>query len=248
MRVAVAGGTGLTGRHVVAELERAGHDPVVLSRAAGVDLTDGSGLDAALAAADAIVDVTNIATQKRSTAVDFFGTVGRTLLSGAERAKVRRIVSLSIIGIDDVDSGYYEGKRVQEDVLRNGSVPWTILRAAQFHEFTDQVLGFVPGPVAVVPKMLSQPIAVREVAAALVARLDDSGSGMAAEIAGPKPEFQPDLARRLLRARGSRRLVLPVRMPGKAGKAMVGGALLPKHEFVQGVQTFDEWLAERTRV
>jgi uncharacterized protein YbjT (DUF2867 family) len=102
MRIAVAGGTGLTGRHVVEALTERGHEPVVLARSTGVDLRDSTGLDAALAGAEAVVDVTNVATQRRSVAVDFFDRAGRHLVAAAGRAGVRHLVTLSIVGVDRV--------------------------------------------------------------------------------------------------------------------------------------------------
>ncbi|GAC68601.1 SDR family oxidoreductase [Gordonia soli] len=245
MRIAVAGGTGLTGRHVVDRLGSQGHQPVVLARSAGVDLVAGTGIDDALAGVDAVIDVSNIVTQSRPKAVEFFETAGRNLTAAASRAGVRHLVTLSIIGIDDVDTGYYAGKRAQERIARESGVPWTILRAAQFHEFTDQLLGLVPGPIAVIPTMLSQPIAVAEVADALISAATSEPVGMAPELAGPRPRHQPELARRLLRARGSRRLVVPIPMPGAAGRGMRDGKLLPQGDGPRGIQTFEEWLTQQ---
>ena len=168
-RLAVAGGTGLIGRMVTDRVRAAGYRPVVLARSTGVDLRTGTGLDAALAGVDAVIDVVNIGTQRRRTAVDFFGTATATLLRAERRAGVRHHVTLSIVGIDRVDTGYYAGKRRQEEVVTRGDVPWTILRSTQFHEFAGMLLDLLPGPVAVVPNQLSRPVAAREVADHLVA-------------------------------------------------------------------------------
>ncbi len=145
MKVAVAGGTGLVGRYVVEELGAAGHEPVVLSRSRGVDLVaGGAGLDAALDGVDAVVDVSNVTTTSARKSVAFFDAVGRNLLDAGERAGVRHHVVLSIVGIDRVGLGYYRGKLRQEDVVRGGSLPWSVLRATQFHEFAGQTLERVP--------------------------------------------------------------------------------------------------------
>lgn len=242
MRIAVAGGTGLVGQHVVDRLLASGHSPVVLSRSQGIDLTTGEGLDDALDGVQAIIDVSNVVTQKRATAVEFFDRVGRNLLAAGEKANILHHITLSIIGIDDVDSGYYDGKRLQERLVRESNVPWTILRSAQFHEFTEQVLGMMRGPFAIVPRMRSQPVAAYEVSNHLVELVAGPPSAMSAELAGPRAEFQPDLARRLLRADGRHRLVIPVKMPGHPGRAMAAGALLPSRDGPRGRQTFDEWL------
>ncbi|WP_329129354.1 NAD(P)H-binding protein [Streptomyces sp. NBC_01476] len=243
MRVAVAGGTGLTGRQVAGILAGQGHQPVVLARSKGVDLLTGGGLEEALAGVDTVVDVSNITTTSRKAAEGFFEAAGRNLLAAGEKAGVSHLVTLSIVGVDRVGLGYYQGKLRQEEIVRAGAVPWTVLRATQFHEFADQVLALVPGPVAVVPRMRSQPVAVREVAAALAELAVGPPLGMAPELAGPREEYLPDMARRLLRARGLRRRVLAVRMPGRVGRAMAGGALLPAGPGPRGEQTYQEWLA-----
>ncbi|WP_404795779.1 SDR family oxidoreductase [Streptomyces pristinaespiralis] len=110
MRVAVAGGTGLAGRHVVGELRAAGHEPVVLARSNGVDVTTGQGLAEALAGVEAVIDVTNAATLSRRKAVAFFEAASRHLLAAGERAGVRHHVVLSIVGIERVGHGYYQGR------------------------------------------------------------------------------------------------------------------------------------------
>src|SRR4051812_1786654 len=114
MRVAVAGGTGLVGRHVVASLSAAGDSPVILARSTGVDITTGEGLDAALRDVDALIDVSNTPSMRRKQAVAFFEASTRQLLAAGERAGVRRHILLSIVGSDRVDLGYYAGKRRQE--------------------------------------------------------------------------------------------------------------------------------------
>ncbi|MFF3584622.1 SDR family oxidoreductase [Streptomyces mirabilis] len=246
MRVAVAGGTGLVGRHVVEELTAAGHHPVVLARSRGVDLVTGTGLDAALAGVDAVVDVTNVTTTSAKKAVAFFDRVAHTLQDAGEQAGVRHHVLLSIVGIDRVGLGYYQGKLRQEDVLKSGRTPWTVLRATQFHEFAQQTLDRVPGPLAVVPRMRSQPVAAREVAHHLVRLVSAPAQGMAPELAGPRVEQVVDMTGRLLRARHQRRLLLPVKMPGATGTAMTGDGLLPTGPGPRGSQTFDEWLTHHT--
>ncbi|PSM43972.1 3-beta hydroxysteroid dehydrogenase [Streptomyces dioscori] len=254
MRVAVAGGTGLVGGYVVQELTAAGHEPVVLARSRGVDLVTGAGLDAAMAGVEAVVDVSNLDTTRARTAIAFFESAGRHLLDAGARVGVRHHVVLSIVGLERVGLGYYQGKLRQEEIVvkgeaggtaEGGAVPWTVLRATQFHEFPLQVLDQVPGPLAVVPRMRTQPVAAREVARHLVELVLGPPRGMAPELAGPQVEELVDMTRRLLRARGQRRLLLPVKMPGRAGTAMVEGGNLPTGSAgPRGSQTFDEWLAE----
>ena len=240
--IAVAGGTGWVGRRVVESVRRLGAEPIVIARSSGVDLTTGTGLDQVLEGVDAVIDVTNIVTQNRRRATAFFETSTRHLLEAEERQGVGHHMLLSIVGIDRVGLGYYQAKQAQENLVRQGPVPWTILRATQFHEFAAQMLG--NGPVAVVPSMLSQPVAAQEVADELVRLATAPAAGMAAELAGPRVERVPDMARRLASAKGSRSLVLTVPLPGATGRGMRTGALLPTGPGPRGTQTFDEWLKD----
>ena len=242
MRVAVAGGTGLVGGRAVARLRERGHEAVPLSRAAGVDLVRGEGVDAAMDGVQAVLDATNVETSRRAVAEPFFTAVTRTLLDAGARAGVRHHVVLSIVGVDRVPFGYYEGKRAQELLALDGPVPASVLRTTQWHEFPGQLLARVPGPVAVVPRMRAQPVAADEVADALVELVLGDPVGLAPELAGPEVHDVVDLARRVVRARGSRRPVVGVRLPGAAGRAMADGALLPTGDGPRGTQTFAQWL------
>jgi uncharacterized protein YbjT (DUF2867 family) len=244
MRIAVAGGTGVVGHHAVEVARERGHEVVVLTRSAGADLTTGEGVADRLAGVAAVIDATNVRSQRRAAAEAFFAGVTRTLLTAGRDAGVGHHVVLSIVGIDDVDSGYYAGKRLQERVAAEGGVPWSVLRATQFHEFAQQALGFARlGRFSLVPRMLSQPVAAREVGAALVDLATGDPVGRAPDLAGPEVHQMTDLARRVAERDGRR--VVPVRLPGRAGAAMRSGALLPRGDGPRGRITFDEWLASR---
>ena len=196
--MAVAGGTGVVGRKVVGALREQGVEVRVLSRATGVDLVTGVGLDRALDGVTAVVDVANTSTTNARRSLAFFEATTTNLLRAARRAGVDHHLALSIVGIDRVDLGYYAGKRRQEQLVRAGEVPWTILRATQFHEFPAQVLSVTrKGPVAVVPRMRSQPVAARTVGTHLV-DLAESRPGGTVELAGPDVHELPALARRWL--------------------------------------------------
>lgn len=248
MRVAVAGGTGLVGSHTVAALERAGHEAVVLARSRGVDLTTGEGLAAALDGVAGVVDASNVLTLRRRAATAFFTATSKHLSEAGRAGGVGHHVVLSIVGVDRVPMGYYQGKVVQEQVVRSGPVPFTVLRATQFHEFPGQLLSRVRGPLAVLPRMRVQPVAAREVGVRLAELVVGEPLGDAPELAGPEVHDVASLARRVLQAQGSARRVLPVRFPGQVGRAMARGALLPTGTLAagtltQGSMTFAQWLA-----
>jgi uncharacterized protein YbjT (DUF2867 family) len=245
MRIAVAGGTGLTGRLVVHAAEAAGHDVTVISRARNVDLVSGNGLDTALRGADVVIDVSNKASFNAKQSIGFFAAATRNLLAAEVAAGIGHHVALSIVGIDRVSSGYNAGKLRQEELITAGDVPWTIVRATQFHEFPSQILAAMKGPVAFVPRMRSATIAAQEVAEHLVEVAAGPVLGRATEMSGPEVNEMPDLARRLLRAQHRRRMVVPVRVPGRAGALMARGGLLPTGPSLVGKQTFDTWLLEQ---
>ena len=242
MRIAVAGGTGWTGRLVVEALRERGDEPVVLARSVGVDLVTGTGLAGRLDGVQAVIDVTNVVTTRASRAITFFQAVTANLLTAEREAGVGHHVALSIVGIDRVDYSYYRGKRAQEAlVLDAAPVAGTVLRATQFHEFAAQMLDR-RGPVVPAPKMLCQPVALVEVAAHLVDLAHGRPLGMAPELAGPEQLRMPDMIRRLSRARHARRPVVPIGIPGKVGKQFTGGALLPTEAGPRGAITFSSWL------
>lgn len=245
MKVAVAGGTGVAGRYAVETLREQGHEAVVMARSEGVDLLTGEGLAAALAGTDAVIDTTNVATSRTGPATRFFEAVARNLTSAAAQAGAGHVVVLSIIGIDRVPYGYYKAKVRQEEVLRKSAVPVSVLRASQFHEFAGQYLARMKGRVVLVPKWRVQPVAAREVGAEL-ARLATGEPVPLTELAGPGEENMADLIRQVVRARGDRRRVLEVRVPGATGKSMAAGGNLPDRPGLRGTQTFASWLAEQS--
>ncbi len=137
-------------------------------------------------------------------------------------------VTLSIVGIDQVGGfGYYQAKLAQEAVARRGPLPVTIVRATQFHEFAAQILARSRfGPLAALPAMRVQPVAARRVGEFLAHCAIEPSDDDLHEIAGPKIEGLTDMARRFLVVRGQRCVVVPLRVPGAAGRAMRTGKLL----------------------
>lgn len=249
MRIAVAGGTGLVGTKVSERLRAQGHDVVILTRSNGIDLTTGDGLAEALAGVDSIVDVTSLASTKPSDTVAFFRAVATNLQTAAEAAGVRRVVTLSIVGIDGLGGGpygHYDGKRAQEAATEAGAVPTAILRATQFHGFAGQVIdwvakaGVLPCPIQPVQTVDVDAVADELVALALEA---PAGQHVRREIAGPEKARLVDQARAIAKARGRRLWVIPLWLPGTTPKRVRAGALQagPDTAIVGG--TFETWLA-----
>ncbi|WP_203580124.1 SDR family oxidoreductase [Microbacterium hibisci] len=242
MRLAVAGGTGMTGVHVTELARRRGHEVVVLSRRTGVELLSGAGLAGALDGVDAVVDVTNVTTAKPDVSVLFFAGATKSLLSAERTAGVPHHVVLTIVGAEAAPDGYYAGKLVQERLVAEGDVPWTILRTTQFHEFAAMMFHRTHAGAHVAPAGRVQPVAVREVAAHLVGLAEQEPAGRAPELGGPREESLADMVQRYAHAIGHRGPLPVVHTPGTLGRAFRSGALLPGPGALRGTQTFDEWL------
>ena len=247
-RIAVAGATGRVGRHVVDVLAARGHDVVALSRSSGVDVVTGSGLADALTGVEVVIDTTNRTSAEQGSATEFFTAAARNLHEAGKRAGVKRIVVLSIIGIDRLSGGYYAAKVVHERAMRSGPIPVRILRAAQFHEFVDRFVEWGrQGEVSYVPRMRTQLIGARTVAQGLAALA--SGAEPASpteeilEIAGPQAEHLVDAATLLAARRGDPERIEEISdQSDPDAEPIANGALLPGPNAVLAGPTFAEWL------
>ncbi|AQA02656.1 3-beta hydroxysteroid dehydrogenase [Mycobacterium sp. MS1601] len=243
MKIVIAGATGTVGRHVVAEAGRRGHDVVALSRNSGQDVTTGAGLTQALTGADVVIDVSSQTTMNTAKAVQFFTDATRNL-HDAERANgVGHHLVLSIVGIDAINTGYYAGKVAQEKVVMQAQVPWTIMRATQFHEFVCQALAQgTLGPVALVPKMLVRTVAAAEVAQRLVDLAEAGPCGCATDLVGPRDDTLMGLVRKTFAHDGVRKRPIGVALPGKYWRGVASGVLRGTPGSATGDLTFDQWL------
>ncbi|SHM94556.1 SDR family oxidoreductase [Cryptosporangium aurantiacum] len=256
MDVLVVGGTGAAGRAAVVALTARGHSVRALSRSGSTDvpgatgyrgdLSTGAGLKEAMSGVEAVIDASNVLSQSYDVAVKALVGGTRRLLDAEAAAGVRHHVLLSIVAIDGVPFGYYRAKVAQEQAVAEGSVPYTILRATQFHEFAGQMADRMSfGPFVPVPMFVTRPVAVSEVGAALADAVEAGPSGRAPDLHGPRVENVVDMARRTLKARGKRRIVVPLPLPGAIGRVMRSGQL-GGTDGVAGVQTFDEWVRRGT--
>jgi uncharacterized protein YbjT (DUF2867 family) len=252
-KVAVAGATGRVGRHVVDVLEERGHDVVAISRSAGVDVVTGVGPAGALAGVESVIDAATGASPEQQAATEFFTAAARNLQQVGEREGVRRIVVVSIIGVDRFTAGYGVAKRAHERAMLSGPIPARILRATQFHEFVAQLVewGMQDG-TSYVPKMRTQLVAARTVAEALAdlatgpesAAATGSNGTPIPEIAGPREESLVEMARLVAARRRD-----PVRIEGVSnpddpdGPLYETDALLPGPHATLAGPTFEEWLA-----
>jgi uncharacterized protein YbjT (DUF2867 family) len=244
----VTGGTGTLGTRVVARLRGAGRDVRILSRSRRPgtirgDLTTGEGLEAAVEGIKTIVHCASSPIRTRQ--VDVKGT--ERLLRVANRAGVSHLVFISIVGVDrNPYFPYYRMKLETERIVEQSSVPWTILRATQFHEFVLKQIRFLElSPVALLPKgFVLQPIDTGEVADRLVELALSAPAGRAPDVGGPEVRTFADLAHSYQEATGRHRRLVEVPVPGKIARAFREGAqTCPERRY--GTITWEEFL-ERT--
>jgi uncharacterized protein YbjT (DUF2867 family) len=256
-RILVTGGTGTLGRSLVPRLQAAGADVRILSRRAGEaepglervtgDLQSGEGIDATVAGIDTIVHCAG--TRKDD------GDKARVLVAAASRAAVHHVVFISVVGADRVPVAgradramftYYASKLDAERVVAASGLPWTTLRATQFHDLILMtVAGMARLPLIPVPSGFRfQPVDTGEVADRLVRLALGEPAGLVPDLAGPRVYEMRELVRSYLRASGKRRLLVPLRLPGGSAAAIREGANLAPDRAV-GRRTWEEFLAAR---
>lgn len=258
--ILVTGGTGTLGRLVVPRLRDAGYDVRVLTRRGregteGVefvvgDLATGDGIEAAAVGAETIV---HCAGSSKGDEVK-----AQHLVRAASQAGARHLVYISVVGADRVPVvsgidramfGYFESKLAAERVIADSGVPWTTLRATQFHDLILMVarqlakLPVIPAPSGV----RCQPVDAGDVATQLVELAVGEPAGLVPELAGPRVYELKELVRSYLQARGRRRLIMPVRLPGQAARAVRAGAILALDGAV-GRRTWEDFLAAQVSV
>lgn len=246
MKIAVAGATGRVGTPLTEILAAAGHEVVPISRSHGVDVVTGDGLAGALDGVECLVDAATGPSSDQDEATAFFAAAAEHLQDAAERAGVQRVVVVSIIGTDQFETGYNAAKRVQEAAYLAGPLHVTVVRAAQFHEFVEQLLAWTTqGDTAYLPDMRTQIVAARSVADVLadVATSPVPADGTILEVAGPREERLPAIASAFAAHRGAAVTVESVRAPGPEGELWASGALLPGPDATLAGPTFEEWLA-----
>ncbi len=249
MRIAVAGATGRLGAHIVDVAEERGHAVVPISRGNGVDVVTGEGLANALTGVDVIIDAATGPSPEQDEATAFFTASARNLHEAGAAAGVRRMVVVSIIGIDGLQGGYSVAKVAHEKEALAGSVPVRIVRASQFHEFVGQLLDWsTQGEVGYVGDVQTQLVAARSVAEVMVDLATDSspaddGTRPFLEVAGPRAERFIDAATLLAAKRGRpTKVELGTNPDDPDAEANAAGALLPGPDAILTGPTFEEWL------
>ena len=250
-RILVTGGTGTLGRVTAPALAEAGHDVRVLSRRdqpadatvthVRADLRDTRSLAPVLAGTDTVLHLAS--DPRRPQEVDVAGT--RALVDAAAQAGVTHLVHVSIVGVDRIPVALYRAKWEAERLVEAGAVPWTLVRATQFHPFLDRLFTSLRRlPVWPLPASLRlQPVDVGDVAARLVRAVAEGPAGRTADLGGPEVLPAGDLARQWLAVTGRTRLVTGGPLPGRVGSAMrAGHNICPDGD--RGTVRFADWLAQ----
>ncbi|AGP58165.1 SDR family oxidoreductase [Streptomyces rapamycinicus] len=242
MKFAVIGGTGLIGSQVVRNLNAAGHEAVPHALSTGVDIISGQGLDEAVAGADVVVNLTNSPTFDEASPA-FFKTSMDNLLAAARKGGVGHFVILSIVGVDQVpELDYYRAKALQEEILAAGPIPYSIVRATQFMEFMDAVLSWTAdGDTVRLPATPIQPIAAKDVAAAVTEAAAGAPLRGIRNVAGPEVFPLDELGRITLAQKGDPRTV--VTDPAAGMFAVVQGDVLTDTGAQLAPTRYVDWLS-----
>lgn len=248
MNIAVVGGTGRLGQGAVKLLRARGHIVKVLSRRSPehtVDLTTGDGLERALTGCDVVVDASNdLSRHADQTLVQG----SRRLLAAEKAAGISHHVCVSIVGCDRAPVGYYGVKFAQERTVEEGTVPWSILRSAQFHEFVAKLFASAARwSVLPVPRARVQTVAIAETAQAIADICERPPCLGRINIAGPEICTARELALVWRAFSGHRAMLIEIPLPGKLGRALREGALTTDSPDIRGKFRFRDWLAAQPR-
>jgi len=245
MRIVVIGGTGLIGSRLIARLTEQGHDAVAASPNTGVNTLTGEGLAEVLVRASVVVDVSNSPSFEAAAVLNFFETSTRNLLAAEAEAGVGHHVALSIVGTDrSPDNGYFLAKVAQEKLIKESSIPYSIVRATQFFEFLKSIAdSATEGNTVRIAPVFFQPIAADDVASALGRVATGSPLNGTLEIAGPESFRFDEFVRRGLSARNDPREVVADRQARYFGSELSERSLVPGDNAQLGATHFEDWLS-----
>jgi uncharacterized protein YbjT (DUF2867 family) len=245
MKIVVIGGTGLIGSKLVGKLREAGHDALVGSPDSGVDTLTGEGVADALRDSGVVVDVSNAPNWDDAAVLDFFETTSRNLVREELAAGIQHHVALSVVGVDRLpDSGYFRAKLAQEEAVRTGGVPYTILRATQFFEFIGRIAdASAEGDTVRLAPVWVQPEAADDVASALATIAVGAPVNGIVELGGPERFRLDELAGRVMEANGDPRRVIADAHAPYFGTELSERSLVPDDSAFMASTRFEDWLA-----
>jgi len=248
MKIVVIGGSGLIGSKLVKRLREHGHEAVAASPDSGVNTLTGEGLAAALTGASVVVDVSNSPSFEDAAVLKFFETSTRNLLTNGAAAGVGHHVALSVVGTDRLlESGYFRAKIVQEKLIKESSIPYSIVHATQFFEFVKSIAAAATeGDTVRLPPVFIQPMAADDVASAVARIAVGKPVNGTVEVAGPERFRLDELIRRGLRAGKDPREVVADPEARYFGAKLGELTLVPGDDARLGETRFDDWLRQPT--
>lgn len=246
MKIVVIGGTGLIGSKLVAWLKEQGHEALPAAPDTGVNTLTGQGLAEALQGASVVVDVSNSPSFEERAVMEFFTTSTRNLLDHATRAGVKHYVALSVVGTERIhDSAYLRAKNAQEALIRDGGLPYSIVRATQFFEFVTRMADEATvGTTVRLPPVFIQSMAADEVAAAVGTVAVGAPVNGTVECAGPELFRFDELIRQGLRARHDPREIVVDPHATYFGAHLDERSLIPRGNARLGEIRFEQWLGQ----
>src|SRR4051812_33541855 len=247
MKIVVIGGSGLVGSKLVTRLGERGHEAVAASPDSGVDTLTGEGLAEVLVGAGAVVDVSNSPSFEDAAVLEFFETSTRNLLAAEAAAGVRHHVALSVVGTERLsDSGYFRAKIAQEQLIRDSSIPYSIVHATQFFEFVKRIAAAATdGETVRLAPVLVQPVAAADVARAVGQVSVGSPMNGTVEVAGPEQLHLDEFIRHGLSARHDPRTVVADPHARYFGAELGERTLVPGKNARLGRTRFGDWLHQR---
>src|SRR3954470_22957166 len=245
MKIVVIGGTGLIGSKLVKKLDEHGHEALAASPNLGVNTLTGEGLEEVLKGAQVVVDVSNSPSFADAPVMEFFTTSTRNLLTYEAAAGVGHHVALSIVGTDSLpDSGYLRAKTAQEKLIKESSIPYSIVRATQFFEFVNRIADeATDGNTVRLPPVGFQPMAADDVASAVARVATASPLNGIVEVAGPEQFRFDELIRLGLSARKDPREVIADPHARYFGTELSERSLVPGDDAQLGETRFEDWLS-----
>ena len=246
MKIVVIGGTGRIGSKVVSKLREHGHEAVAAAPNTGVNTITGEGLGEVLQGASVVVDVSDSPAWDDASVLKFFETSTRNLLSNEATARVGHHVALSVVGTDRLsESGYFRGKIAQEKLIRESSIPYTIVHATQFYEFLKGLADWsMVGDEVHLPPVLFQPMAADDVASGVARVAVGPPVNGIVEIGGPEKFRVDELVRRRLASLKDPREVVADPNARYSGAKISETTLLPGNNARFGEIRFETWLTQ----
>ena len=244
MKIVVIGGTGLIGSKLIANLTAEGHEAVAAAPSTGVNTITGEGLAEVLVGANVVIDVSNSPSFEETAVMNFFQTSTRNLIAAEKAAGVTHHVALSIVGTDRVpESGYLRAKLAQEQLIKESSIPYSIVRATQFFEFGKSIADAATvGSTVSLPQALIQPMAADDVASAVGSVATGPPLNGTMEIAGPERFSFDEFISQCLNARNDQREIVVDSHARYFGAELQEGSLVPAGEAQLGPTYFEDWL------